>query len=352
MNIIANPDKLRGFERHLVKVENVSRRSILKGLGIAGSFVLAAPVLSRPAFAYETGAGQMPHGVVVDPRVFVAIAPDGTVTIVAHRSEMGTGVRTSLPLIVAEEMEADWNTREGAAGPWRRSQVRQPGHRRIAQHAALSDPDAPDRRLGPRHAGRRGRQALGRAGSRGEGRQSRGGPRGERTPHRLRRARRRRREGTRAGHRQPEAEGPEGLPLSRQGRDQHRRSPRHHHRHGAIWRRRPPARHEIRRHRASAGDRRQARVVRRRRCAEDFRRREGDGGQGLAVAFQIPAARRRCRDRAQHRRGDQGPRRPEDRLGRRRQRQIRLGRLPRRARGSHAQARPRRTQGRRRRELR
>jgi isoquinoline 1-oxidoreductase beta subunit len=46
---------------------------------------------------------------VVDPRVFVAIAPDGIVTIVAHRAEMGTGVRTSLPLIVAEEMEADWS---------------------------------------------------------------------------------------------------------------------------------------------------------------------------------------------------------------------------------------------------
>jgi isoquinoline 1-oxidoreductase beta subunit len=109
MNIITNPGKLRGFERHAVKVENVSRRNVLKGLGIAGSFVLAAPVMSRPAFAYETGAGKMPHGVVVDPKVFVAIAPDGTVTIIAHRSEMGTGVRTSLPLIVAEEMEADWN---------------------------------------------------------------------------------------------------------------------------------------------------------------------------------------------------------------------------------------------------
>jgi len=108
MNIITNPRRLRGFERHTGKVENVSRRSILKGLGIAGSFVLAAPVLSRPAFAYETGAGEMPHGVVVDPRVFVAIAPNGIVTIVAHRSEMGTGVRTSLPLVVAEEMEADW----------------------------------------------------------------------------------------------------------------------------------------------------------------------------------------------------------------------------------------------------
>ena len=109
MNIVANPDRPRGFERR-IKVENVSRRSLLKGLGITGGLVLAAPLMSRQAFAaYQTGAGKMPHGTVVDPRVFVAIAPDGIVTIVAHRSEMGTGVRTSLPLIVAEEMEADWS---------------------------------------------------------------------------------------------------------------------------------------------------------------------------------------------------------------------------------------------------
>ncbi|MCJ9729510.1 molybdopterin cofactor-binding domain-containing protein, partial [Bradyrhizobium sp. PRIMUS42] len=108
MNFIDNPRKLRGFEKH-VRVEKVSRRSILKGLGVTGGFVLAAPVMSRQALAYETGAGKMPHGVVVDPRVFVSVGPDGIVTIVGHRSEMGTGVRTSLPLIVAEEMEADWS---------------------------------------------------------------------------------------------------------------------------------------------------------------------------------------------------------------------------------------------------
>src|ERR1700730_6548082 len=108
MNIITHPDRLRGFERH-IKVEKISRRSILKGLGIAGGLVLAAPVMSRQAFAaYKTGAGEMPHGTVVDPRVFVAIASDGTVSIVAHRAEMGTGVRTSLPMVVADEMEADW----------------------------------------------------------------------------------------------------------------------------------------------------------------------------------------------------------------------------------------------------
>src|SRR5439155_19279017 len=65
--------------------------------------------MSRPRLAaYQTGADKMPNGTVVDPRVFVAIAPDGMVTIVAHRAEMGTGVRTSLPMIVAEELEADW----------------------------------------------------------------------------------------------------------------------------------------------------------------------------------------------------------------------------------------------------
>ena len=91
------------------QIENVSRRAMLRGLGITAGLVLAAPVLSRRGMAaYTTGAGKMPHGTVNDPRVFVAIAPDGTVTIIAARSEMGTGVRTSLPMIVADEMEADW----------------------------------------------------------------------------------------------------------------------------------------------------------------------------------------------------------------------------------------------------
>jgi isoquinoline 1-oxidoreductase subunit beta len=110
MNFIATPDRLRGFARHL-KITNLSRRNVLQGLGLTGGLVLAARLLPPGAAraAYETGAGKMPHGTVVDPKIFVAIAPDGTVTILAHRSEMGTGVRTSLPLIVAEEMEADWS---------------------------------------------------------------------------------------------------------------------------------------------------------------------------------------------------------------------------------------------------
>jgi len=93
----------------LGRVENVSRRGLFKGATALGGLVLAASMLPRGAMAaYATGAGAMPHGVVTDPRVFVSIAPDGIVTIVAHRSEMGTGVRTSLPMIVADELGADW----------------------------------------------------------------------------------------------------------------------------------------------------------------------------------------------------------------------------------------------------
>jgi len=41
---------------------------------------------------------------------FVSISPDDVVTLVCHRSEMGQGVRTALPMIIAEEMGADWST--------------------------------------------------------------------------------------------------------------------------------------------------------------------------------------------------------------------------------------------------
>ena len=43
------------------------------------------------------------------PDLWVSIAPDGTVTVLAHRSEMGTGIRTGLPRVLADELEADWS---------------------------------------------------------------------------------------------------------------------------------------------------------------------------------------------------------------------------------------------------
>ncbi|WP_414158681.1 molybdopterin cofactor-binding domain-containing protein [Pseudomonas sp. BNK-45] len=89
---------------------NLSRRGFLKGVGATGALVLAASWGWQQAFAEEQkfGADGMPHGWVDDPKVYVSIAGDGSVTVICNRSEMGQGVRTSLSMVVADELEADW----------------------------------------------------------------------------------------------------------------------------------------------------------------------------------------------------------------------------------------------------
>ncbi len=98
------------MERTL-RLENVSRRHFLAGTASVGGLALAAQFVPIGAFAQDPkkyGADAMPNGTVNDPRVFLSIAADGTVTITCHRSEMGQGVRTGIPLILADELEADW----------------------------------------------------------------------------------------------------------------------------------------------------------------------------------------------------------------------------------------------------
>ncbi len=90
---------------------NLSRRSFLRGVGASGAFVLAAnwgwanAAEDKPK---KYGAEAMPHGTVDDPKVYISIVEDGTVTIMGNRAEMGQGIKTSLALVVADELEADW----------------------------------------------------------------------------------------------------------------------------------------------------------------------------------------------------------------------------------------------------
>jgi isoquinoline 1-oxidoreductase beta subunit len=83
------------------EIFRASRRDFLKiGYLAAGGFVLGVN------FQCSGPKGEL---ITFAPNVFVTIGSDNIVTIVAHRSEMGTGIRTSLPMIVADELGADWS---------------------------------------------------------------------------------------------------------------------------------------------------------------------------------------------------------------------------------------------------
>jgi len=71
-------------------------------------------IFARRRFGSASAAGP-PSGVAdvamkgpLSPSVYLAIDTDGTTYIVAHRSEMGSGSKTALPRIVADELDADW----------------------------------------------------------------------------------------------------------------------------------------------------------------------------------------------------------------------------------------------------
>jgi isoquinoline 1-oxidoreductase beta subunit len=85
-------------------IENVSRRGFLQGALATGVFVLGAKVVSEHFWVNNAQAAG-----VFQPDLFLSIAGDGTVTVVAGRSEMGCGSRTALPLVVADELDADWS---------------------------------------------------------------------------------------------------------------------------------------------------------------------------------------------------------------------------------------------------
>ena len=88
------------------RIYKVSRRDFLKATSISMSGLMLGLTFSctdktkkltgNPDFTFS-------------PNLFISINGNGDVSLLAHRSEMGTGIRTSLPLVMADEMEADWN---------------------------------------------------------------------------------------------------------------------------------------------------------------------------------------------------------------------------------------------------
>lgn len=94
----------------------IARRSFLRGLNLAvGGLTLGYAAAQKPT--NEPGNAPGPKPVTgsqaieasapgLNPNVFLHVAPDGLVTIVCHRSEMGQGIRSSLPVLIADELGA------------------------------------------------------------------------------------------------------------------------------------------------------------------------------------------------------------------------------------------------------
>ncbi|MEJ1972064.1 MAG: molybdopterin cofactor-binding domain-containing protein [Lacunisphaera sp.] len=166
----------------------VSRRAFIRVSALAGGGFALSLALPDTAWAQGGCRHARRHDEAFTPNAFIRITPENIITILAKNPETGQGVKTSLPMIVAEELDADMSTLvieqaacAGDVGP---------------QFAggSRSTPDnylrpAPGRRRRPRHAGRSRRPDLGRARRRTHHREGQGHPRRHRTQPHLRPAR-------------------------------------------------------------------------------------------------------------------------------------------------------------------
>ncbi|TWI60884.1 isoquinoline 1-oxidoreductase beta subunit [Pseudoduganella lurida] len=99
------------FMQEAAPAEGVSRRGFLKasaGAGLVLGFTFVAG--GRMARAALPAAAQQPNA-------FLRIAPDNTITVQVNRLEFGQGVQTALPMLIAEELDADWSQIRGALAP-------------------------------------------------------------------------------------------------------------------------------------------------------------------------------------------------------------------------------------------
>lgn len=94
---------------------HLNRRSFLRVSSVAAGGLLLSLYLDFPAFAQEGPPATPPK--VYPPNAFVHIRPDGKILITVNRLEFGQGVQTSLPLILADEMDADWSKVEAELAP-------------------------------------------------------------------------------------------------------------------------------------------------------------------------------------------------------------------------------------------
>jgi isoquinoline 1-oxidoreductase beta subunit len=85
-----------------------SRRSLLKASAAAGGGLLLQAILSPLASIAMAETSGEDVGEAAALNAFIRIAPDGVVTIMSKNPEIGQGIKTMLPMVIAEELGVDW----------------------------------------------------------------------------------------------------------------------------------------------------------------------------------------------------------------------------------------------------
>ena len=88
------------------KFGRTSRRDFLRVSAAAGGGLLLAFGVRGLVKAAATDSAEIPPGMLT---AYVRISPDNVVTIMAKNPEIGQGVKTMLPMLVAEELDVDWS---------------------------------------------------------------------------------------------------------------------------------------------------------------------------------------------------------------------------------------------------
>src|SRR5260370_27411299 len=96
---------LEGLESRTIRT--IGRRSFLRVSAIAGGGLMLAAYID-PVEKAVAQAPQGPPPAVLTPNAFIRISAEGVVTITAKNPEIGQGIRTMLPMLIAEELDVDW----------------------------------------------------------------------------------------------------------------------------------------------------------------------------------------------------------------------------------------------------
>src|SRR4051794_7789271 len=87
-------------------MKTMNRRSFLRVSAMAGGGVMFSLYL-KPKAGLAQAPGAQPAA-PLSPVSFIKVAPDGIVTIMSKNPEIGQGIKTALPMIIADELDVDW----------------------------------------------------------------------------------------------------------------------------------------------------------------------------------------------------------------------------------------------------